>query len=221
MKNCLVCLTCVLSFLMTGIGSSQAGVISELTTVTGPAAGIPSLPVSVATVFVDNDENPTQINFVQLFTSLQITGTSGPVVFELLASDSGTGGTTEYTLNQWIANASGAPWASLRYTLSAKSTSGNPLVVPGLDFDWPDKTTLGLGSTNFTNVGHQPLEQSWGSGVAGAGANEITTFALDVPDIGEDYVIMLTLDVPEPVSVVSWFAGLVLLGRQRLHSATC
>lgn len=190
---------------------SRAAVISELSAINGPIAGA-VVPVPVATTYIDNDEVSGMVNYAQPVTGLQITST-GTIEFKYLATDSGTGGTTEYLLNQLVINETGTPWTSMRYTLSAKSLAYAPITVPGLDFDWPDKTTAGLFSQNFPSVVQDQYELFWSGGVVVAG--ESTAFDIDVPDIGQDYLVVLTLDVPEPASALSWTTGLILLRRRR------
>ncbi len=194
MKTYVALLSCVLPSMALS-GPLHAGVISELTAVTGPASPALPPPIPVSTSFVDNDEKPMMVNFFQLFTALPITGTNPQVDFIFLANDSGTGVTTEYLLNHWIMNDTGAPWPGIRYTLTAQTTSGAPIPAPGLDFDWPDKTAPFIGSTNYPNVTHLSNEMVWEGGSVGPGFSEITTFAIDVPDLGVDYHIVLRLEV--------------------------
>lgn len=187
------------AFLAATHQQSLAGaVITNLLAVYGPTGTIASLPIPVTTLFPNNDESPTFINFIQLFTSLPITETAQPVRFYFDATDTGTGGTTEYLINQWLQNASGEPWPRIKYSLTAQDSTGAPISVPGLDFDWPDLSTTGFGSSNYSSVDHQAHSLAWSGGEVSIGSNEITTFSLDVPDTGFDYGIIMTLEVPEP-----------------------
>ncbi len=194
MKSCIALFACVLPCIALN-NPLHAGVITELTAISGPTSPASPIPFPATTESVDNDEDPTSFNFFQFVTALQITGVDSPIDFIFSVNDSGTGGTTEYLLNPWIVNTTSVPWTSMRYSLAAQTTAGGLLAVPGLDFDWPDQTALVFGAENFPNVIHQPFELFWSGGTAAIGANEITTFAIDVPDIGSDYDIVLTLDV--------------------------
>ena len=188
--------------------SLAGAVITSLPAVSGPTGAIAGLPIPVTTLFPDNDESPTLINFIQPFTSLPITGTTQPVQFYFDVADTGGGGTTEYLINQWLQNASGEPWLRIKYSLTAHDSTGAPISVPGLDFDWPDLSTTGLGSSNYSSVDHQARSLVWSGGVVTIGSNEITTFSLDVPDVGFDYSIIMTLEVPEPSTSLIYAIGL-------------
>jgi hypothetical protein len=197
MKTYVSLLICVLPYLPL-CSPLNAAVITELSEILGPASPASPPPIAVTTSIVDNDEIPMMVNFFQLFTGLPITGVNDPVDFVFRVVNSGTGGTTEYLLNQWVVNSTGVPWLYLRYSLSARTTTGLSITVPGLDFDWPDKTTPFIDSTNFSNLTHLPHELLWAGGTAEIGANETTFFAIDVPDIGSDYEIVLRLEVSLP-----------------------
>lgn len=197
MKYAMVLAACFLSQ-ATWHNPLAGAVITNLSTISGPTSGTVNLPIQVNTLFPDNDESPALINFTQPFTSLQISGTLQPIQFRFDVIDSGTGGTTEYLVNQWLLNASDTPWPSLKYSLTAVDGTGAPISVPGLDFDWPDQTSPGFGSSNFALTDHQTNSIAWSGGTVMIGSNEITTFSLDVPDAGHDYSIILTLEVPEP-----------------------
>ncbi len=197
MKTYVSLLISALSYLATS-NPLHAAVITELSALLGPASPASPTPIAVSTLSEDNDEIPMMVNFFQLFTALPITAANGPVDFVFRAVNSGTGGTTEYLLNQWVVNSTGVPWPRLRYSLSARTTAGLSITVPDLDFDWPDKTAPFIDSTNFSNVTHLPHEMLWAGGTAGIGANESTYFTIDVPDIGSDYEIVLRLEVSLP-----------------------
>lgn len=176
----------------------NAAIITELIRVNGPASPPSPLPITVETLHVDNDEVPLEVNFIQPFTGIPVTRTDSPVEFVFRANDSGTSGTTEYQLNQWVVNATGIPWPSLRYSLSARSIDGEHLEVPDLDFDWPEKSTPFINSTYFSNVLHLPHSMVWTDGSVPSGLGETTFFAIDVPDIGVEYEIILQLSLALP-----------------------
>tara|TARA_R110002111_G_scaffold111018_2_gene170757 strand:+ start:228 stop:767 length:540 start_codon:yes stop_codon:yes gene_type:complete len=83
----------------------------------------------------------------------------------------------------------------MRFDLSAQTTSGGSLAAPGLDFDSPDQSTTGYSSLVFPYLMRQPTRLLWSGSTIGTGGLDSSIFTLDVPDIGTDYNIVLTLEV--------------------------
>ena len=203
----------ILLLLTLSIHSAHGAVITELSEMRGPVQDGVALPLAIPTTFVGNDEVEFNVNFSQPFVVLGITASSPNVQFLFYVDVSEAGGTTEYFFNFAYQNYTGITWTDLYYTISAESLTGAPLVVPGLDFDWPDKTALGMSSLNFAYVDHQETKLHWYGGQVVDPTIDTTLVPVDVPDFSEDYYMVITLEVPEP----SAFTALMVLAGARVY----
>ncbi|HKQ47079.1 MAG TPA: choice-of-anchor F family protein [Phycisphaerae bacterium] len=191
---------------------AQGGVITALTWHSGVAsvAGDIIMPPSAP-----NNDNQVGVspNLVQVLQKNYVG--IGPVDLVFTVAD--TGGTTEYRMNEGVANNTGIAWSDYHMELGFGFGSGFVPATPGggLDFDAPDHdspVTMGPGFPGFLVT---ELEIFASGFLPNTAFNGGMIFHLDVPDGVSEFTLRQSpVPVPEPTTVVMLLCGLGLLRRR-------
>jgi hypothetical protein len=198
---------------MMNAADARGGVITALTWHSGVAsvAGDIIMPPSAL-----NNDNQVGVspNVVQVLQKNYVG--IGPVDIVFTVAD--TGGTTEYRINEGVANNTGIPWSDYHMELGFGFGGG---FVPattggGLDFDAPEHdspVTFGPGFPSFLVT---ELEIFASGFLPNTAFNGGMVFHLDVPDGLTEFTLRQSpVPVPEPAAGVMLLCGLGLVQRRR------
>jgi hypothetical protein len=212
----------IVAIVSAGTVQLEAGVISGLEGVYGPAGGYGGFIVGSD---YPNNDNPGGVSPNMLVSSgtLTVLGLS-PIDFVIEVTNSG--GTTEYYVDFGTAlNSTGADWVGYEFSLGVghganfqRLSEFSSYAIPGLDSDFPDQD-LTPNTDVFDLKSWEPDRIVFcGGGIVPAGGSGVASdFSLDVPDFGTASSYLFTIRgnpiVPEPSTVVIWsLLGLCSIG---------
>ena len=205
-------ITLVATAAFIGPADARGGTITALTWHSGVAsvAGDIIMPPSAPN---NDDQVGVSPNLVQVLQKNYV----GIGTVDLVFTVADTGGTTEYRINEGVANNTGIGWTGYHIELGYGIGSGFVSATPGggLDFDSPDYNSPVTFGAVFPSHIVTELDIFASGALPNTGFAGGIVFHLDVPDgLGEFTLRQSPIPFPEPAACGVLLCGLGLLRRK-------